>query len=86
MFPLEHYTKGPTRKMRQKRRKMRENADRIPPPSVCPGAYWAQHNARKTLFFILDPAPTPGSALRGSGRQTEVWGHGDLGSFLPCSV
>ena len=32
MFPLEHYTKGPARKMRKKMRKMRKNADRIPPP------------------------------------------------------
>ena len=32
MFPLEHYTKGPARKMRKK---MRKNADRIAPPPPC---------------------------------------------------
>ena len=38
MLPLEHYTKGPARKMRKK---MRKNADRIPPtpvPSLLPMA------------------------------------------------
>ena len=31
MFPLEHYTMGPARKLRTK---MRKNADRIPPPRL----------------------------------------------------